>query len=51
MLTTMPRTMERETVSYISTITWVMVRKAAAAENQHPTSPARNRPGVWWKEM
>ena len=51
MLATMPRTMDWDTSSYMSMMTRVMVRKAAAAENQQPASPARKRPGVWWKEM
>ena len=51
MLTSRPRTMDWEMASYMSIITRVMVRKAAAAENQHPASPARNSPGLWRMEM
>ena len=29
-------------------MTRVMVRKAAAAENQQPANPAKNRPGLRW---
>ena len=51
MLDTSPRSMDWETSSYISTITWVTVRKAAAAENHPAASPAKNRPMDWWEEM
>lgn len=43
MLDTSPRSMDWETSSYISTITWVTVRKAAAAEKPPRRQPCKEQ--------